>query len=142
MRFFKKPPAWIWPILLAFAISMASGSSQLAVPDVPMLTWDKLAHFLVFGLLATSILRALPRERYPFAMAMLAAVLTSLLGMADEFHQSMTPGRYLEFEDWVADTAGAFVAVIVYQHWGFYRQVLETRVVQRRERSVAPLNAG
>jgi hypothetical protein len=48
----------IWPVALALAIFMASGSKDLAAPNLGFdFSYDKLAHLLVFGLLATAVLR-------------------------------------------------------------------------------------
>ncbi|MGB0344361.1 MAG: hypothetical protein ACPGGJ_03110, partial [Coraliomargarita sp.] len=46
------------PLLLAAAIIAASSASRLATPDLGLnFSPDKIAHFLVFGLLATLLLR-------------------------------------------------------------------------------------
>jgi VanZ family protein len=63
-----------------------------------------------------------------FARAWRAAVAVSLFGLCDEWRQSFTPGRFVEFADWVADTVGALVAVFVYQTWPAYRRLLEWRL--------------
>ena len=39
-----------------------------------------------------------------------------------------TEGRSVEFNDWIADTCGAFVASILYLKWRRYRQILEMRL--------------
>ncbi|ADE55186.1 VanZ family protein [Coraliomargarita akajimensis DSM 45221] len=117
------------------AIFAASSASQLATPDLSFaLTPDKIAHFLVFGLLATSIIR-IPAFRNPTWRGALTAILiTSGYGAFDEFHQSMTPGRAVELYDWLADTAGALVAVLAYRHWKRYQKCLEyTPFCQRKQ---------
>lgn len=55
----------------------------------------------------------------------LAIVVTSLFGFADELRQSFNPLRYMEFMDWVGDTSGGIVAVLAYTLWPFYRNLLE-----------------
>ena len=82
---------------------------------------DKLVHFLIFGLLATLVCRSPGLKRWGWAV-----LLVSAYGIADEFRQSFTPGRYVEFDDWVADTSGAAVAVTLYTLWAGYRRLLET----------------
>jgi len=124
--------AYLWPTLLACAIFMASGSSQLTTPDIGLqFSKDKIGHFLVFGLLATSLLRtpALKARRWPQLLA--AMLITSGFGAFDEFRQSFTPGRSVEFDDWLADTLGAIVAVLVYAKWRTYRCLLEWRKQRR-----------
>jgi len=130
------PPSgwrWAYPSALAGMIVVASGRSQVAGP--PVVNIDKLVHFMVFGLLATTVVRSLGIKR--FRMAILTV---SLFGVADEFRQSFTPGRFVEFADWVADTAGAFTAVSLYVYWPLYRRLLETplRLGPRRVNPAAP----
>lgn len=95
---------------------------------------DKVIHFLAFGLLATGIVRLLPRGRRVWAV-----VGVSLFGVFDEFHQSFTPGRAVELKDWVADTAGAATAVLLYTRAAPYRRLLETPVrIKRRNVEAVP----
>ncbi len=126
------PRTYYWPVLLALAIFAASGTQRLATPDLGFqFSKDKLAHFLVFGLLATSILRTPKLRACHWQHLIVAAALTSGYGAFDEFRQSLTPGRSVEFADWTADTAGAIVAVIVYRRWRLYRTALEWRPRKR-----------
>ena len=108
------------------AIIGASSTSHLAAPDLSCaLATDKLAHFLVFGLLATAVLRIPSCFKLGWRGALTAACIVSGCGILDEFRQAMTPGRVVEFNDWVADTLGALVAVCVYRAWPRYRKLLE-----------------
>lgn len=126
---------WWWAGALAAAVVFASGNN----PQVPVPTFvgfDKVAHFGVFGLLATLILRtgSIWRRRW---RALLAVGLVSLFGITDEWHQSYTPGRAVEFADWLFDTAGAALAVTLYLRWAWYRTLLETPLRLRRRKPVA-----
>ena len=47
--------AWVWPVVLAVGIFIASTRSQIAEPDISHI--DKVAHFGVYGLLATLLCR-------------------------------------------------------------------------------------
>lgn len=124
--------AYLFTALLTIAIFLASGSPRLATPDLGFtFSKDKLAHFLVFGLLATSLLRTPQLASRRWKGALIAVLLTSAYGAGDEFHQSMTPERSVEFADWIADTAGAVVAVVVYLKWDLYRKVLEWKPIRR-----------
>lgn len=121
----------VFPTLLAIGIVSLSGTENPAAPGgIPF--FDKLAHFCVFGLLATLIIRLVPEKlRWPWG-ATGVVLLVSLFGLSDEFHQSFTPGRSVEFADWVADTLGALVAVWLYCRWGAYRRLLEYRAARNR----------
>ncbi|MDR1788973.1 MAG: VanZ family protein [Opitutaceae bacterium] len=125
-----KPPAWQWlyPVAVLTAVQIASGRSQVAMP--PVFSFDKVAHFFVFGLVATLILRQLATTRRP---ALLAVLLTSLYGALDEIHQAFTPGRDAGVADWIADTLGASVAALVHTRWPLYRRLLNAPVSRLRE---------
>lgn len=106
-----------------------SGAQRLATPDLGFqFSKDKLAHFLVFGLLATSILRTPKFRNLSLRSLAMAALITCAYGGFDEVRQSLTPGRSVELADWLADTAGAVVAVLVYARWHAYRHFLEKPV--------------
>ncbi len=125
--------AYLWPCLMILAIFAASSASRLAAPNLGVtFSIDKVAHFSVFGLLATSILRTPRLNTATWKSALIAAALTSLYGICDEFHQSFTPGRDVELADWMADTLGALLAVTVYLKWHRYRKLLEWRVARSK----------
>ena len=107
--------------------------------DVPPLfeNQDKVMHFGAYGLLGVLLLGAMQRgvrvsgfmpqsnpERmsgsapleglgYSFRQVLLATAIASLYGISDEFHQSFVPGRNPDVMDWLADTSGAFLAVLL-----------------------------
>lgn len=109
---------WVYPAALGMMVVMASGRSQMAAPSIVNI--DKLGHFSIFGLLATLVLRA-PGIRFWW----MALLVVSVFGASDEIRQSFTPGRFMEFADWVADTTGALVAVLLYTFWPWYRRLVE-----------------
>ena len=119
---------WFWPFALATAIVIASGRGTVASPDI--IGIDKAAHFGLFGLLAMLVVR----NGFPPRRAWIAVALVSLFGLTDEWHQSFTPGRFMEVADWVADTLGAIVAVVVYVRWPRVRGWLETPLPIRQRR--------
>jgi len=117
---------YYWPALLTLAIFCASGHSQLASPSLDwIISKDKIAHFLVFGLLATSLLRMTPLRNQGWRGVACAAIITSIYGGCDELRQSFTPGRSVEIADWLADTLGAITASLLYFKWPRYRNTLE-----------------
>lgn len=90
---------------------------------------DKVAHFLAFGAVATGAVRLVERRR-----AIWVVLGVSLYGACDEWCQSFTAGRSVEFADWMADTLGALVAVCAYVFWPLYRRILETPLRFRRKK--------
>ena len=82
---------------------------------------DKLGHFAIYGLLGTLVCR-LGQGWRSAAWALLAV---SAFGASDEWHQSFVPGRFSDVGDWMADTFGAALAVMLYTGWTWYRELLE-----------------
>ena len=120
--------AWLWPLLVALLIFGASSRSHVATPGkIPHL--DKVAHFSVYGLLGTLLVRTQWGGRWA---PLVALGMASLYGVSDEIHQSYVPGRSIEFADWVADTAGAAVAIFMYTRWSRYRAWLEKPLGRKR----------
>lgn len=123
---------WFWPVALATTIVVASSRGQVASPQI--VDFDKAAHFAVFGLLATLVVRTGFSRRW----AWVAVLIVSLFGLSDEWHQSFTPGRDVEVMDWVADSLGALVAVAAYTGWTGYRRGLEWTLFRRQRRVEKP----
>lgn len=124
--------AWFWPVLLVATIFTLSGTAQIATPDVDLrISKDKVAHFLVFGLLTTSILRVPRLRKLGWQGAVIAALITITFGGFDEIRQSLTPGRNVELADWIADSLGAITASALYLV-GPYRRILEFRIRRHR----------
>jgi VanZ family protein len=125
--------AYLWPVLLVIVIFVSSGSQDLAAPDLGFqFHIDKILHILVYGLVATLILRTPKFKDFSLRSMLTAALITSVYGACDEFRQSLTPGRSVEFADWLADTSGAFAAVTAYAKWHWYRHLLEWRMPIKR----------
>lgn len=112
---------------------MASGTKKLATPDLGFdFSYDKIVHLLVFGLLATAVLRIPRLFNKGWRGICITVALISLYGALDEYHQSFTAGRYVELDDWIADTLGAILACILYFKWHWYRRKLEWHCFGRR----------
>ncbi len=73
--------------------------------------WDKLVHYLFFGGL-TGVFWVIYGGAGRLA-DLLAIVSTALVGLADEWTQAFTPGRYSSVADWSFDMLGALTAVVV-----------------------------
>lgn len=107
-------PRW-FPAFLMMAIIFAFSSR--AKDELPNFQdWEyfvkKSSHFLVYGLLALSYIRALPKRNY-----FLAWILAILYALSDEFHQSFVPGRTSSLVDvFVFDNLGAIVALALHRY--------------------------
>jgi len=124
---------WFWPLALAGAVVFASGGNPQS--PVSFIGIDKLAHFGVFGLLATLVLRMPTVWNRTGWRGWIAVVAVSAFGATDEWHQSFTPGRSVEFADWISDTCGAALAVSLYLNWSWYRRLLEIPLGERKKRA-------
>lgn len=72
----------------------------------------KFTHFVGFGCIALGIYFAWGKRRYAAGVAIVG---TALIASLDEFRQSFTPGRTMNGQDVLVDTAGAilFVGIVV-----------------------------
>ena len=107
-------------ILFYSGAIFAMSSISLPHPSVyPFPGFDKVVHVLLYGGLGMLVCRFLAsdlRRSAPAAM-IVAAALTSLYGLSDEVHQLYVPGRLGSAWDFVANTVGASLAVVV---WYFF----------------------
>jgi VanZ family protein len=122
--------AWIWgpPLVAAAAIFVASSVESL--PSTPGDLSDSTLHGIAFGTLAALLLRALAGGRWRGvtpAAALAAAGLAMVYGAVDEWHQSFVPGRTPEARDLLADSAGAWIAVLVIWTWSIIRRPRSAR---------------
>jgi VanZ family protein len=118
-RFPRKPVVYlclfgIWGLTLWFL--SAGNPAPKNGPEIPHV--DKLAHFLYFSaggaLLTTVGLVFWPifknRRRRLFV---LVALMCSVIGRLDEYHQTFTPGRSgNDTGDWLADTLGGAAGAV------------------------------
>jgi VanZ family protein len=94
-----------WAIIISIVyLSLATLTIQ---PDMDQ--GDKLGHLLAYGTLMAwwCQLISVPNARWKLALAFIA------LGAAMEFAQSLTPNRYPEMLDMVANTSGVLLGWLV-----------------------------
>jgi hypothetical protein len=72
---------------------------------------DKIAHFAAYLVLGLFLMLATHRWDHG---ALIAMAIGIVYGMTDEVHQSMVPGRFPAFSDWVADSVGTVAGVFLY----------------------------
>ncbi len=104
------------PMLLVMAGIFWLSHQPAVQMDLPnFFLADKLAHAILYGILALSIIFVpSPRRRAHAAgsLAAVAVVVSILYGIGDEFHQSFVPGRDPSVADLMADGCGAAVAAL------------------------------
>ncbi|MEW5800294.1 MAG: VanZ family protein [Bacteroidota bacterium] len=112
-------PVLAW-CLFIFAVSSIPSERIPALIDYT----DKILHAGVFGILCWLFHVALffqPNLSLRKWSPYIALVLTMAYGASDEYHQMFTPGRTTEFMDFLADSLGGGVYVIVHSYFNFYR---------------------
>jgi VanZ family protein len=95
------------------AIIFYFSSQTDPVPELTTRVWDKLLHVGAYAVLGALFCRALVGEGTRTSAALvLAVLLASAYGAADEFHQSFVPLRQPDLADWVVDALGASIGAI------------------------------
>ena len=113
-RYFKYHAPWQILMLIIF---IQSSVRMIDLPEIGINWFDKIVHFLVYGmlgfLLARSILqlKTMKIKKYYFIWSI---TITSFYGMTDEFHQLFTAERVCSSGDWLADTLGSILFVAIY----------------------------
>ena len=105
------------PAVVMATIFLLSHQPRGVLPLPALLGLDKLAHLVVYGLLAASIIRAFGErmcQLRPGRVVTIAILWCLAYGLSDEFHQSFVPGRSPSGLDVLADTVGAFIVGIVW----------------------------
>ena len=126
----------LWLPVLAFITGLWLLSDR-ALPLAPATGVDKLEHLAAYAVLGVLGLRAFHGGlRVPRAVpAALGVLLAAAYGALDEWHQSWVLGRNSSVADWVADCAGAGLALLLVGAWA-------ARTTHRAEQSGAPRRAG
>lgn len=109
-------PPVIWLAVIWFA-SAISGNPDL--PAQPFPHFDKVIHFGIYFLLAGLLYWALFKSttHKEKAMAFVAFLTATVYGAIDEVHQINIPFRTSDVWDWVWDTIGALVCVVLIYLW-------------------------
>ncbi len=107
---------WTWGPAVLYAVALFTLSSFSALPSPPMEVTDKVEHFTAYGGFALTLLWGLSGGRLStvsWGTALAALALASIYGVTDELHQYFVPGRSCDVHDWMADTSGAAIAVML-----------------------------
>jgi VanZ family protein len=113
----------LWGPVVAFMVLVYTLADQEGLPATGRLL-DKALHAAAYALFGGLCLRAFhggirPLRRWPTVLAML---LTLAYGAIDEWHQVHVPGRHPSLLDWLADAAGAGLALGGAARWSARRR--------------------
>ncbi|MCF8261041.1 MAG: VanZ family protein [Melioribacteraceae bacterium] len=92
-----------------------------SIPDVPRISdftyEDKVKHFLAYGGLATLLSLVLHYQNKFHIMKknyhIVAYFIIIVYSLFDEVHQEFIPGRYGDFNDFLANLSGAIIAILL-----------------------------
>lgn len=110
---------WGPPIILEGIIFfLSSNPLPKSVPGIPFV--DKIYHAIIYLILALLIWRALFYSSTDFFQKralLFTLIITILLGISDEWHQSFVPARSPELLDLLFDAIGATICVIFLRYY-------------------------
>ena len=104
------------PLLI---VGLFVGGAQQVAVGLFASPWDKMVHGAVFGLLGVLLAVALNGAHLskqssvvsPRQALLVAVLLVAVVAGVDELHQLRLPGRVASWSDWLADVAGAALAL-------------------------------
>jgi VanZ family protein len=107
---------WLPALLWAAAIFALSAIPGRALPELPIWNVDKLVHAAVYAVLGALCWRGARASFAPgtarWRVVLIAVLLTSLYGIADEVHQMFVPNRAPDPNDVIADAAGGLLGAL------------------------------
>jgi VanZ family protein len=99
------------------------------IPTKSLLTGhhtDKIIHFVIYGMTAIILLRALWSKTSLIKSTALSIILASFYGFAIELLQSVLPWREFSLADELANIGGAFFFSILYALKEYQRKKLQS----------------
>ena len=101
-------------------IFVQSSLPAIELPPVDIVGTDKLIHVGVYGLLAglcyVSLIHVSKVNIFTEFPYLWSVIIVSLYGASDEYHQSFVVYRSAEVLDWLADTIGAIIVVLLIKY--------------------------
>jgi VanZ family protein len=103
-------------ILYAGAIIAVSSIPNLTTPELKLIAFDKLAHFVEYAIFAALTYRSLShmgQKVNPQRALIFSFLVVALMALIDESYQRLIPGRVADGLDYIVDLLGAF-GVLIY----------------------------
>ena len=114
-------PFLLWMVI----IFVQSSFPAIELPEVEVISADKIAHMGVYGLLAVlcyiSLIHLTENNTFSLSPFSWSFVIASLYGATDEIHQYYVPNRSSEIQDWLADVTGIVIMVLLIKFYLQYR---------------------
>lgn len=103
-------------ILVSCGIFYISHQTNPHMPDLGFDFGDKILHafaYFVYGISLIMFLRANFRKISRNQIFLTVLIFGILFGLSDEYHQSFIPGRMAGIDDWIADTVGIMISLLL-----------------------------
>ncbi len=103
-------------VLIVLTIIGGSSIPSKNIPGIFAFTPDKLIHCAEYAVLGFFLFRWLRLEFTSFTVTRLnitTFLIGSVMGIIDENYQRLTPGRTTDFWDWVLDSIGVILIIVV-----------------------------
>ncbi|HEY5595276.1 MAG TPA: VanZ family protein [Nitrospiria bacterium] len=117
-----QPPAarqfvWYWlPVILYALLILFISSLPVRIRHVPFHHYDKVFHFIEYGIYAGLWYRAIRRTTHlstPARAGIATFLICASFGALDELYQVYTPYRVSDIYDVAADASGSLTAVFL-----------------------------
>lgn len=117
-KYLEKHKLWLVYIPLIVYWIILFTATTLPGPQLPDIhIGDKIEHFSAFFILAVLLNLTLifqKKSYFLFKYAKLVTIIICFLyGAIDELHQMIIPGRYADIRDWLADSTGVLIGVLI-----------------------------
>jgi VanZ family protein len=100
------------PVVLYILLILAVSSVPRLRPAGSLGGLDKLAHLVEYAILGVLLRRAVTLRGVRGWLAVVT--VGAAIGFLDEWYQSSVPGRVASIRDWLADTIGVCLGMMVY----------------------------
>ena len=101
-------------VVCAAVIIVVSSIPDLRAPEVKLVPFDKLAHFVEYAVFAAVTYRSFSNLGQAVTVGIafwLSALFLSVFAVSDEYLQHFVPGRFFDWYDLIADVLGALVVL-------------------------------
>lgn len=117
-KYLEKRKVWLVYVPLAIYWLILIVGTSLPIDRMPIIGLsDKLNHLVAYFGLAILLNLTLiyqRKSRLFFDKASLVTIIICLFyGVVDELHQILIPGRFADTYDWIADSLGTLIGVLV-----------------------------
>jgi len=98
-------------ILEIFSFSAMPATAKVGGTNLTATIYH-ISIFFLFGFFLFLSIKG--NKKLKFWQIFLVIIFIGIYAASDEFHQSFTPGRSCNIEDWLTDTSGALFSVFIY----------------------------